>query len=568
MRRDEQQATFCEHRVDLEDRLPRHREVLERRDRVDGVERPGHEARQFMDVAHDVDVRPRMNVEADVLSVAPEAGIGSRPARSELEYPGAVSLVHPSDEVGEDRVVGVVGPGALQRARSCADDLDERTATQALERLLHRSPIPASSHSEPLPGVPGHPARILSAVAVPLDLPAIAGGQAVRGEHRLDFAPPALGDEERANVLHSLETGWLTTGPFARLLESEFALYAEAPIALAVSSCTAAMYLALRALGIGDADGDEVITTPLTWPATANVIVRAGARPVFCDVDEATLCLDPAAVAAAVTPRTRAVMPVHYAGHPCDLNALEATCAQHGLRLVEDAAHATETRLADGRKVGSVGDITCFSFYANKNLAAGEGGMLTLRDEELGARIASLRQHGLTRDSWKRYERKGPGSYDVLEPGYKLNLSDLHAGVGLGQLHRISEHHARRAAQAERYDAGLAGLPGITPLGRRLGAAGVHGWHIYVVRIAREGAGADRDAYAEALGEEGIGTGLHFLPVHGLTYFRESHPTAPLPVAEAAGAEVLSLPLSPAHTLSDVDDVVAAVRRLHAHFTR
>jgi dTDP-4-amino-4,6-dideoxygalactose transaminase len=405
-------------------------------------------------------------------------------------------------------------------------------------------------------------------VVVPVDLPAIAGGQPVRGERRLDFAPPALGDEERANVLRSLETGWLTTGPFARQLESEFAVYAEAQHALAVSSCTAAMYLALRALGIGEGDGDEVITTPLTWPATANVIVRTGARPVFCDVDEQTLCLSPEAVAAAVTPRTRAIMPVHYAGHPCDLAALEVTCAEHGLRLVEDAAHATETRLADGRKVGSVGDITCFSFYANKNLAAGEGGMLTLRDDEFATRIASLRQHGLTRDSWKRYERKGPGSYDVLEPGYKLNLSDLHAGVALGQLHRLEEHHARRVAQAARYDEGLAGLEGVTPLGRRLGPAGVHGWHIYVVRIARESAGADRDTYAEALGEEGIGTGLHFLPVHNLTYFRAAHPTRPLPVAETAGAAVLSLPLSPAHSLSDVDDVIAAVRRLHAHFTR
>jgi dTDP-4-amino-4,6-dideoxygalactose transaminase len=404
-------------------------------------------------------------------------------------------------------------------------------------------------------------------VAVPLDLPAVAGGRPLRGERRLDFAPPALGEEERANVLRSLETGWLTSGPFARALESEFAAYAEAPVALAVSSCTAAMYLALRALGIGDGAGDEDITPPLPGPATANVIVRAGARPVFADVDPETLCLDPEAVAAAVTPRTRAVLPVHYAGHPCDLAALAQTCGRHGLKLVEDAAHATETRLPDGRKIGSVGDVTCFSFYANKNLAAGEGGMLTLADDALAARIASLRLHGLTRDSWRRYEKKGPGTYDVLEPGYKLNLSDLHAGVALGQLHALGEHHARRVAQAERYDEGLAGLAGITPLGRRLGEAGVHAWHIYVVRIERELAGADRDAYAEALGEEGIGTGLHFLPVHDLTYFRAAHP-ASLPVAEAAGAQVLSLPLSPAHSLSDVDDVVAAVRRLHAHLTR
>ncbi len=287
-------------------------------------------------------------------------------------------------------------------------------------------------------------------------------------------------------MLRSLETGWLTTGPFARQLESEFALYAEAPLALAVSSCTAAMYLALRALGIGEGEGDEVITTPLTWPATANVIVRAGARPVFVDVDPETLCLDPEAVAAAVTP----AHPRDHAGalrraiRPTSPRCERDLRASTGCGSIEDAAHATETRLADGRKIGSVGDITCFSFYANKNLAAGEGGMLTLRDEALAARIASLRLHGLTRDSWKRYEKKGPGAYDVLEPGYKLNLCDLHAGVALGQLHRLdgAPRAARRAGRALR-----RGPRRPRRASRRSAAssrpAGVHGWHIYVVRI-------------------------------------------------------------------------------------
>ncbi len=406
-------------------------------------------------------------------------------------------------------------------------------------------------------------------MAVPVDLPAIAGGQPVRGERRLDFAPPALGDEERENVLRSLATGWLTTGPFARQLESEFAVYAEAPLALAVSSCTAAMYLALRALGVGAGAGDEVITTPLTWPRDRQRD-RARGRPPGLRRRRPGDALHRSGGRSPRRSRRarRRSCPCTTRATRCDLAALEALCAEHGLKLIEDAAHATETRLPDGRKVGAVGDVTCFSFYANKNLAAGEGGMLTLVDEELAARITSLRLHGLTRDSWKRYEKKGPGAYDVLEPGYKLNLSDLHAGVALGQLHRLEEHHARRVAQAERYAEGLAGLEGISPLGVELGPAGVHAWHIYVVRIARAGAGADRDAYAEALGEEGIGTGLHFLPVHDLTYFRAAHPTPALPVVEAAGAEVLSLPLSPAHSLDDIDDVVAAVRRLHAHFTR
>ena len=397
------------------------------------------------------------------------------------------------------------------------------------------------------------------------DTPAVAGGEPIRGVRRLDFAPPLLGAEERRNVLHSLDTGWLTSGPFASQFEREFAEHAGAPHALAVSCATAAMYLALRALRLGE--GDQVITTPLTWPATANVIVSAGARPVFCDVDPLTLCLDPAAVEAAITPRTRALLPVHFAGHPCDMERLTELCKRHDLRLIEDAAHAVETRADGGAKIGSIGDITCFSFYANKNLAAGEGGMLTLRDEAVAERIRSLRLHGLTRDSWTRYERKGPGAYDVIEPGYKLNLSDLHAGVALGQLHRIDEHHARRVELAERYDEGLEGIPGIVPIGRRLGPGSRHGWHLYVVRIDAAEAGADRDAYSDGLGHEGIGSGLHFLPVHRLTWFARETPTRPLPVAELAGSQVLSLPLSPAHDVADIDDVVRALRRLHAHFT-
>jgi dTDP-4-amino-4,6-dideoxygalactose transaminase len=377
----------------------------------------------------------------------------------------------------------------------------------------------------------------------------------------LGFAPPAFGDEERANVLHSLETGWLTSGPFAAQLEQEFAAYCGVEHAFAASSCTTAMHLALVALGIGA--GDEVLTTPLTWPATANVIVQTGAKPVFCDVDPVTLCIDPDEVAARVTTRTRAIMPVHYAGQPCAMDELLATADLHGLAMIEDAAHAVETRADGGRKVGAIGDATCFSFYANKNLAAGEGGMLTLRDDEFADRVRSLRLHGLDRDAWKRYKRQGPGRYDVVEPGYKYNLSDLHAGVALGQLHRIEEHHASRAAQTARYDEGLAGLAGITPVGRRLGPGAVHANHLYVVRIDPAIAGADRDAYAEALREAEIGSGLHFLAVHELTWYRARNPDLRLPHAELAAREVLSLPLSPAHTLDDIDDVIGVLRDAH-----
>src|SRR3954468_18315505 len=380
---------------------------------------------------------------------------------------------------------------------------------------------------------------------------AIDGGTPVRATP-LSFAPPALGEEERQNVLRSLDTGWLTSGPFVAQLEQEFAAYAETEIAFAVSSCTTAMHLALAALDLQP--GDEVITTPFTWPATSNTIVQAGGTPVFVDIDDAWLNLDPQAAAAAVTERTRALMPVHYGGGPCDMDALCALAATHGLRVVEDAAHAVETRAAGGRKVGSIGDATCFSFYANKNVAAGEGGMLCLRDEELAGRVRSLRLHGLDRDAWKRYQKAGPGAYDVVEPGYKYNLSDLHAGVALGQLHRIPEHHARRAAQAARYDEGLAGLAGITPVAGPLPDGAVHAHHLYAVRIDGALAGAGRDEYAAALTAEGIGTGLHFLAAHELTYYKRRFPELRLPVAERAAREVLSLPLSPAHSLADIDD--------------
>jgi dTDP-4-amino-4,6-dideoxygalactose transaminase len=259
-------------------------------------------------------------------------------------------------------------------------------------------------------------------------------------------------------------------------------------------------------------------------------------------------------------------MPVHYAGRACDMGALDGLCADHGLRLIEDAAHAVETRAVGGRKVGSIGDATCFSFYANKNLAAGEGGMLTLRDEGVARRVRSLRLHGLDRDAWRRYERAGPGAYDVIEPGFKYNLSDLHAGVALGQLHRLERHHAIRAAHVARYDAGLAGLAGVTPLPSDVAAGEVHAHHLYVVRVDAPAAGADREAYARALAAEGIGTGLHFLAAHRLTYYRGRFPDLELPVAERAAGEVLSLPLSPAHTAADIDDAIRAVRKVHARY--
>jgi dTDP-4-amino-4,6-dideoxygalactose transaminase len=391
--------------------------------------------------------------------------------------------------------------------------------------------------------------------------PAIDGGRPVR-DTLLEFAPPLLGDEEIESVAATLRSGWLTSGPRVRELEERFAEYTGAAHAIATSSCTTAIHLSLVAAGVGP--GDEVVTSSFTWPATTNAIVHTGATPVFVDVDPESLNLDPDAFEAAVTERTRAVVPVHFAGAPCDMDAIERIARAHGVVVVQDAAHAVETTVGD-RKVGSIGDFTCFSLYATKSLAGGEGGVVTTPSEEWDAALRLLRAHGITRDPWLRQQGRTLGHYDVVQPGFKANLADLQAAVALPKLGRVGVMRARRASLAARYDQGIAALEGIEPIGRP--AFGDHAFHLYVVRIDPEQAGADRDRYAAALMAENIATGLHFLPVHTLTWYREHFPGVSLPTTERAGAEVLSLPLAAAHSEADIDDVVTALTKLHAAFT-
>jgi dTDP-4-amino-4,6-dideoxygalactose transaminase len=364
----------------------------------------------------------------------------------------------------------------------------------------------------------------------------------------LSFQPPALGEEEVRAVAETLRSGWLTSGPRAEELERRFAEYVGATHAVALASGTAALHLSLVAAGVGP--GDEVITTPITWPATANVVVHCGARPVFVDVRESDLNIDPVAAADAVTPRTKAILPVDLAGQPCDFDPL----LELGLPVVEDAAHGTESAYR-GRKVGTIALATCFSLYATKNVAAGEGGMVTTDDDALAASVRDL-----------RLMRRGEGSlYDVKTAGFKANLSDVLAAIALCQLEKIQRHAEIRRRHVELYDAAVAELPGIEPLARD--PRDTHALHLYVVRIDPEFAGADRDAYQRALREENIGTSIHFLPVHRLTYYRERFPDQrPLPVAERAGSQVLSLPLSPAHSETDVRDAIDALERVHARF--
>ncbi len=392
--------------------------------------------------------------------------------------------------------------------------------------------------------------------------PAIDGGTPVRSA-LLEFSPPVIGDEELASVAETLRSGWLTSGPKVRELETRFAEYTGAPHAVATSSCTEALHLSLLAAGIGP--GDEVVTTSFTWPATVNAIIHAGATPVFADIEPGSLNLDPDAVAAAVGERTRAVIPVHIAGAPCRMEEIEAIAQAQGLAVVEDAAHAVETTVGD-RKVGAIGDFTCFSLYATKSLAGGEGGIATAISEDGAAAIRLLRAQGITRDPWQRRQTRTLGHYDVVRPGFKANLNDLQAAVALPRFERIGEFHERRRLLVERYDAGLAGLDGITPIERP--PTGVHANHLYVVRIDPGRAGGDRDRYAAALMAENISTGLHFLPVHTLSWYRDNLAPRPLPETELAGAQVLSLPLSAAHRNADVDDVLAALTKLHAAFTR
>src|SRR2546427_3474284 len=361
----------------------------------------------------------------------------------------------------------------------------------------------------------------------------------------LGFQPPAIGEEEIAAVAETLRSGWLTTGPRAAELERRMSVFLEAEHVIAVSSGTAAMQLALLALDVGP--GDEVITTPITWPATANVIVHAGATPVFADVRDADLNIDPERVAQLVTGRTKAILPVHLAGQPCNLDPLLAL----GVPVVEDAAHALESAYR-GRKIGTISDATCFSLYATKNVAAGEGGLVSTNRGDVAQRIRGL-----------RLMRRGDGSlYDLAVPGYKANLSDVLAAIAVVQLEKVGLHAEVRARQFALYDDSITELDGITPLARD--ARDTHARHLYIVRIDPTQAGASRDGYQRALAEELISTSIHFLPVHRLTWYRERFPDQPsLPVAERAGGEVLSLPVSPAHSDDDIRDAIDALRRIH-----
>ena len=371
-----------------------------------------------------------------------------------------------------------------------------------------------------------------------------------RRDSFLSFQPPAVGDEEVAAAAEAIRSGWLTSGPRAAELERRAAELLEAEYVLALSSGTAALHLALLAVGVGP--GDEVITTSLTWPATANVIVHCGATPLFADVRPGDLNLDPDAARQLLGPKTKAILPVDLYGQPADLDPL----LELGPPVVEDAAHAFEARYR-GRKVGAIAAATCFSLYATKNVAAGEGGLVATNDPAVAQAIDDL-----------RVMRRGHGSlYDIVVPGYKANLSDVLAAIALAQLDKLERHRELREAHFAAYDEAVGELDGIEAVERD--HRDTHAYHLYAVRIDAERAGATRDEYQRALAEENIGTSVHFLPVHELSAYRGrlSPRQSPLPVTERAGRELLSLPLSPAHSADDIRDAVDALRRVHERFS-
>ncbi|HEY8706777.1 MAG TPA: DegT/DnrJ/EryC1/StrS family aminotransferase [Burkholderiaceae bacterium] len=377
----------------------------------------------------------------------------------------------------------------------------------------------------------------------------------------LPFALPDIGEDEIAEVVDTLRSGWVTTGPKTQRFEADFTAFLGDPSlhSMAVNSATAGLHLALEALGIGA--GDEVITTTHTFTATAEVVRYLGADVVLVDIDPATLCIDPKCVEAAITPATRAIMPVHYAGLAADMPALLALARQHGLKIVEDAAHALPTTCG-GRLVGTLGsDVTVFSFYANKTITTGEGGMVVTRDAALARRIRTMRLHGMSRDAFDRFTAKVPSwYYEIVAPGFKYNLTDIAAAMGIHQLKRAHAFHARRSQIAQAYNTAFAGLPVITPPGPAPGD--LHAWHLYVLRLG-EAAAVSRDALIEQLFAAGIGCSVHYIPLHLQPYWRDRYALRPesFPHSQRAFEQMLSLPIHTRMLDADVQRVVAAVRR-------
>ncbi|GIV09408.1 MAG: spore coat polysaccharide biosynthesis protein SpsC [Fimbriimonadales bacterium] len=382
----------------------------------------------------------------------------------------------------------------------------------------------------------------------------------------LPYALPSIDEQEEQAVLEVLRSGWLTTGQRTRQFEQEFAVYIGVPYAIAVNSCTAAMHLVLAAWGIGN--GDEVITTPLTFCATIEAIEYVGATPVLVDIDPKTANIDPNRIEDAITPRTRALLPVHYGGLPCEMDAIMDIATRHNLHVLEDAAHASGAAYK-GRKIGAIGHATAFSFYANKNMTTGEGGMITTHDAELADQCRILSLHGISRDAWKRYTAAGSWYYEVQTLGFKYNIPDVLAAIGVCQLRKLDAMNTRRQQIAAQYHRAFREMGFLTPFPPELPDDRTHVWHLYTILLHLDALRIGRDQFIEELKARNIGVSVHYIPIHYHPHYRGyGWRKGDFPHTEAYYERTLSLPLYPAMSNQDVEDVIEAVYDVGTHFKR
>lgn len=373
------------------------------------------------------------------------------------------------------------------------------------------------------------------------------------------FGAPQIEEEEINEVVDSLRSGWLGTGPKVARFEAAFRQYTGAQHALALNSCTAGLHLSMLVAGLGP--GDEVITTPMTFCATVNTIIHAGATPVLVDCDCETMLIDPQRIEDAITPRTRAIVPVHLCGRPCDMDAIGDIARRHNLFVIEDAAHAIEAEYK-GRKIGNISHLTCFSFYVTKNVVTGEGGMVTTNDPDLADKIKMYGLHGMSRDAWKRFSDDGYKHYQVVFPGFKYNMMDLQAAIGLHQLGRVNKTLQRRNDIWQMYNQAFADLPVGLPAPDEPNT--VHARHLYTIMVDHNRCGLTRDQFMQHMHAQGIGTGVHYIGVHLHPYYRDRFGYRPedFPSATWVSERTVSIPLSPKLTNPDIEHVIAAVRLL------
>jgi dTDP-4-amino-4,6-dideoxygalactose transaminase len=374
----------------------------------------------------------------------------------------------------------------------------------------------------------------------------------------IPYALPLIGDEEIKEVIDTIHSNWLSKGPKTVEFEKQFKEYVNADFAIGLNSCTAGLHISQLAAGIGE--GDEVITTPYTFVATANTIIHTGAKPVFVDIDPVTMNIDPSKIEEKITERTRAIIPVHFAGYPCDMDSIMAIAKKHNLIVIEDAAHAVYTQYKE-KMVGGIADFTCFSFYATKNLVTGEGGMVTTNNEEWADKLRVMSLHGMSKNAWNRYGDKGTWYYEVEYPGFKYNMTDIQAAFGLVQLNKLKDLQARREEIAKFYNEALNDIEGlILPFDSE---ENVHAWHLYVIRLKEGSFSIDRAEFIEKLKDKGIGTSVHFIPVPMQPYYKElGYKVEDYPNALQAYNGAISLPLYPKMTNEQVQRVIQAVREL------